>query len=100
MNDRVVLVARYTVKPGNVDVVLAALERMKPLVRQHEPGCLIYHANRSKDDPNSLLLYEEYADQAALEAHTATAHFKEIIVGTVIPLLVRREREFYTPALR
>ena len=100
MADHVVLVARYTVKPGNVEAVLAALERMKPLVRQHEPGCLIYHANRSKDDPNLLLLYEEYADQAALEAHTMTAHFQEIIVGTVIPMLEKREREFYTPALR
>lgn len=100
MSDHVVLVARYTVKPGNVDAVLAALERMKPLVKEREPGCIIYHANRSKDDPNSLLLYEEYADQAALEAHTGTPHFQELIVGTIIPLLAKREREFYTPALR
>ena len=48
----------------------------------------------------AAILVEGWSDQAALEAHTATAHFKEIIVGTVIPLLVRREREFYTPALR
>jgi quinol monooxygenase YgiN len=95
VSDRVVLVARYTVKPGNVDTVLDALRRMQPLVAQHEPGCLVYHVNRSQDDPNLLLLYEEYTDHAALEAHTGTPHFKEIIIGTVIPLLARREREFY-----
>ena len=100
MAEHVVLVARYTVKPGNVDAVIAALERMKPLVKTLEPGCVTYHANRSKDDPNMLLLYEEYVDQAAVEAHTATPHFKEIILGTVIPMLEKREREFYTPALR
>jgi quinol monooxygenase YgiN len=97
MTATVVLVARYTVKPGNVDAVLAALARMAPLVRQHEPGCLTYRVNRAKDDPNVLLLYEEYADQAALDAHASSSHFKEIILGTVVPLLEKREREFFTP---
>ncbi len=100
MPDRVVLVARYTVKPGNVEAVLDALRRMAPLVRAHEPGCTTYHVNRAQDDPNALLLYEEYVDQAAVDAHAATAHFREIILGTVVPLLERRERTFYTPALR
>ena len=95
----VVLVARYSVKPGSLDAVLAALTRMAPLVRQHEPGCLTYRVNRANDDPNVLLLYEEYADQAALDAHVASPHFKEIILGTVVPLLNKREREFFTPAL-
>ena len=99
MPDTVVLVARYTVKPGNVDTVLAALARMAPLVRQHEPGCLTYRVNRAKDDPNSLLLYEEYDDQAALDAHASSPYFKEIILETVVPLLNKREREFFTPAL-
>jgi len=99
MADTVVLVARYAIKPGNADTVLAALARMQALVRQHEPGCLTFRVNRSNDDPNALLLYEEYADQAALDAHSASPHFKEIILGTIVPLLQKREREFFTPAL-
>jgi len=96
----VVLTARYTVKAGNVEAVLAALRRMAPLVRENEPGCITYHVNRANDDPNVLLLYEEYADQAALDAHASSPHFKEIILGTIVPLLERRERELFTPALR
>ena len=91
----IVLVARYTVKAGKGDEVEAALRRMAPLVQSEEPGCTLYHANRSTENPDLFLLYEHYADQSALEAHRNTPHFKEIIEGTIVPLLDKRERELY-----
>ena len=100
MSDHVVLTARFTVKPGNMAAVLAALERMIGLMRANEPGCVHYLVNHSKDHPDELLLFEEYVDQAALEAHAATPHFKEIVLGTIVPLLAKREREYFTPVLR
>jgi quinol monooxygenase YgiN len=86
----VALIARYHVKPGHADEVVAALARMKPEVEAHEPGCTQYIAHRDGDE---VVLYEQYADEAALEAHRETPHFKEIIEGTIVPLLERRERE-------
>ena len=62
---------------------------MAPLVSANEPGCKLYHANRSADNPDIFLLYEHYADQAALDAHRNTPHFKEIIEGLIVPLLER-----------
>jgi quinol monooxygenase YgiN len=47
-----------------------------------------------------FLLYEQYTDQAALDAHRNTPHFKEIIEGTIVPLLDRRERELYQSVIR
>jgi quinol monooxygenase YgiN len=91
----IVLVAKYTVKAGQGDVVEAALRRMAPLVKAGEPGCTLYHANRSSENPNLFLLYEHYTDLAALEAHRVTPHFKEIIEGTIVPLLDARQRELY-----
>lgn len=91
----IVLVARYTVQAGRGDEVEAALRRMAPLVKQHEPGCNLYQVNRSRENPDFFLLYEQYVDQAALEAHRETPHFKEIIEQTIIPLLDKRERELY-----
>ena len=91
----IVLVARYTVKPGQGDAVAAALQRMAPLVKAGEPGCVLYHANRATDNPDFFLLYEIYKDDAALAAHRETPHFKEIIEGTIVPLLDKRERELY-----
>jgi quinol monooxygenase YgiN len=84
------LIARYHVKPGHADEVVGALRRMKPLVEAHEPGCTHYVAHR---DGDLVVLYEQYADQAALEAHRETPHFAEIIEGEIAPLLERRERE-------
>lgn len=40
-----------------------------------------------------LVLYEQYADGAALEEHRRTAHFRAIFAGEVLPLLEHRERE-------
>ena len=93
----VVLVAKYTVKAGQGDHVEAALRRMAPLVKASEPGCTFYQANRSPEDPDHFLLFEQYRDDAALAAHRETPHFKEIIEGTIVPLLERRERALYTP---
>jgi autoinducer 2-degrading protein len=91
----IVLVARYVVKAGQGDTVEAALRRMAPLVKATEPGCTLYHANRAAENPDLFLLYEHYTDQDALAAHRETPHFKEIIEGTIVPLLDRREREFF-----
>jgi quinol monooxygenase YgiN len=93
----VVLVAKYTVKAGQGDQVEAALRRMTPIVRTEEPGCTFYQANRSPDNPDHFLLFEQYRDDAALAAHRETAHYKEIIEGTIAPMLEQRERALYTP---
>jgi autoinducer 2-degrading protein len=91
----IVLVAKYFVKAGKGDDVAAALKKMAPLVKATEPGCTLYQANRAADNPDVFLLYEKYTDQAALAAHRETPHFKEIIEGTIVPMLDRRERELY-----
>jgi quinol monooxygenase YgiN len=93
----VVLVAQYYVRPSNGDEVEASLKKMAACVREQEPGCLLYHVNRSRENVDLFLLYEQYRDRAALEAHRATPHFREIIEGTIVPLLDKREREFYEP---
>jgi quinol monooxygenase YgiN len=95
----IALVAQYQAKPGRGDEVEAALQRMAPLVQAHEPGCVLYKANRSRENPDHFLLYELYADEAALAAHRETPHFKEIIEGTIVPMLERRERELYGPVV-
>ena len=95
----IVLVARYQVKAGKAGEVLEALSRMAPLVKEREPGCMLYQVNRSTEDPDVFLLYEQYADQAALEAHRATPHFQTHIEGTIAPLLERRDRELFEPLI-
>ena len=68
-------------------------------VRRDEPACLVYRAARSVDDPDVFVLYEEYEDEAALLAHRETPHFRELIEGVIVPVLVSRERELLVPLL-
>jgi len=91
----ITMVARWHVKPGHVDDVIAALNRMAPLVAAHEPDCQLYHANRSLDDENLILLYERYTDLDAITAHRETSYFREIVDGIIFPLIERRERELF-----
>jgi len=94
----IVLVARFYGKAGQGDTIEAALKQMAPRVAQEEPGCTCYQACRAQENPDNFLLYEHYVDEAALQAHRETAHFKQIIEGTIVPLLEKRERELYTLA--
>jgi autoinducer 2-degrading protein len=93
----ILLVARYDVQPGYEEMVAAALREMAPHVAAEEPGCLVYEAHQSQDDPQTFLLYEVYRDEAALAEHRSTAHFARIIEGQVVPRLRNRERQLYTP---
>jgi len=91
----IVLLAKYYAKPGTVETVIEKLREMGELVKEHEPGCSLYQISRSKENPDFLLLYEQYVDQAAVEAHRATPHFQTYILDTIIPMLEKREVEFF-----
>jgi autoinducer 2-degrading protein len=88
----IVLVAQYFGKPSSSRAAGSALERMAAAVRAHEPGCRV---SRALDVPSDWVLYEEYVDREAFEAHRVTPHFKEIVEGEIGPLLLRRERRVY-----
>ncbi|WP_052890404.1 putative quinol monooxygenase [Thermogemmatispora carboxidivorans] len=92
----IVLVARYYGKPGQGDAIEAALKQMAPRVAASEPGCLLYHACRSQEHPDQFLLYEQYVDEAALQQHRETEHYRQLVEGTILPLLEKRERDLYT----
>jgi quinol monooxygenase YgiN len=89
-----VVAAQYHTKEGKADEVAAILREMIPISRA-EPGCKVYLINRSLEDPRKFLLYEQYENRAAYDAHMATEPFKEKILGKVIPMLESRVRDFY-----
>lgn len=90
----IVLTATYIVREGEEAAVEALLREMMALTRQ-EPGCLLYTAQRSREQPRKYLLYEQYRDQAALEEHSTADYFQEKVIGEIVPRLESRVREFY-----
>lgn len=92
----VVLAVTWVARDGEADAVADLLRQLMPLSRS-EPGCLQYEAHRDPDDPNTFVLFESYADQDALDAHAASTHFQELVLGQALPLLASRERRLLTP---
>ena len=90
-----IVVARYVVSQGHVDQV-APLLRANAEASRREPGCLEFSVFQDADDPPRILLYEQYTDEAGLQAHAASDHFQRLAANYAIPeLLESREREFF-----
>lgn len=67
--------AKLTVKAGQEEAFERIMRAAVPKVRE-EPGNHAYVFHRSTDDSRVFMFYEEYDDQAALDAHRA--HLKEM----------------------
>jgi len=90
------LAVTWQAKPGEAARVGQILEKLAAAARQ-EPGCLLFRVHRDRDDDHRFLLYELYADEAALAEHQKTAHFQTLVLAEGIPLLAHRERRYLTP---
>lgn len=92
----IVLIAQHYAQEGNGDKVEAHLRQMSAYCNSDaEPGCLMYIVNRSTENPNHFLIYEQYVDEDALKAHAETEMFQTIILGQEVPLLESRNRTFW-----
>jgi quinol monooxygenase YgiN len=70
----VVLAVTWMAKVGHEAEVAALFEKLTEQSRK-EPGCAMYQVHRHKTEPRRFFKYEQYKDDAALEAHRAAAHF-------------------------
>lgn len=70
------------------------------LLQEHsrrEPGCLLYMGHQSTENPRKFLFYEQYKDQAGLEFHRNTPHYKQYLMGGLDSIIESRSRELYSP---
>jgi quinol monooxygenase YgiN len=86
-----VVIAHYKTRAGEQDRVEAALRNMREPSRA-EPGNLDYQVLRDPRQPEVFVLYERYVDEAAFDAHRATAHFDAWVNRQVLPFLAERTR--------
>jgi quinol monooxygenase YgiN len=86
----------YVVKPGREEEAVALFARLTEATCA-EPGCRMYLAHRSTADPRKFFLYEQYDDQAALDAHRASPHFEQYAKGGLFPIIESRSPELYEP---
>lgn len=70
------VVARLPVKPGEEENFKGAMRELMAGVRANEPGNKVYQCFRSRTDPAEFVVLEIYDDQAALDAHGQSVHFR------------------------
>jgi quinol monooxygenase YgiN len=58
-----------------------------------EPGCVSYIPHRIEGDPDAVLIYEQYKDLAASDAHRQSPHFTKYAVGGLYQKMLERSRE-------
>ena len=72
------LIATIKVQSGKGAEFEAAFGKLQAAVRAGEPGNLQYDLFRSKDEADTYVVYEQYADEAALEAHSSAPHARTL----------------------
>ena len=68
--------------PGRRGELLELLRELVDAAATEEPGTLVYVMHEAADDPDTVVSYELFADEAALEAHKASR-----VVAAVMPRL-------------
>src|SRR3954462_1981966 len=86
----------YVINPGHEDEAVAVFARLTERTRT-EPGCRMYLAHRSTTDPRRFFLYEQYADQASLDAHRVSPHFEEYVKEGLFTIIESRSPELFEP---
>jgi quinol monooxygenase YgiN len=86
---------RMTFRPDDREEIAQVLHELARLSRQ-EPGCVSYIPHQVESDPDTILIYEQYKDQTAADAHRASPHFAQYAIGVLYQKMLERSKEMLT----
>lgn len=92
----VVLAVTWMAKAGREAEVTALFSKLTDESRK-EPGCQMFQVHRHKTEPRRFFIYEQYKDDAALEAHRASAHFLQMARKELPKVADRLDGQLYEP---
>jgi quinol monooxygenase YgiN len=92
----VVLAVTWMAKVGREAEVTALFAKLTEESRK-EPGCEMYQVHRHKTEPRRFFIYEQYKDDAALEAHRNTSHFLQFARKELPKIADRVEGNLFEP---
>jgi (4S)-4-hydroxy-5-phosphonooxypentane-2,3-dione isomerase len=92
----VVLAVTWMAKAGRESDAAEMFVKLTEESRK-EPGCMTYQVHRHKTEPRRFFIYEQYKDDAALEAHRASPHFLQYAKKALPKVADRIEGQLYDP---
>ncbi|MDR3751538.1 MAG: putative quinol monooxygenase [Terracidiphilus sp.] len=72
---------------------MAETLRQLATASRQEPGCVNYVPHQLEDDPDTVIIFEQYRDEKALAAHRESEHFKVHAVGGLYQKMRERSVE-------
>jgi quinol monooxygenase YgiN len=88
-------IVRMTFEQSDREEINEILCHLTPASRK-EPGCVSYVPHFVEGEGCTVLIYEQYADEAALEHHRNTPHFHQYAVGGLYQKMRDRQLENLT----
>jgi len=85
MSEPVTIIAHFRAKAGQESRLRQELQRLLAPTRT-EAGCISYDLHQSQSDPALFVFYENWASQAALDAHFQTPYLQALL--KLVPDLV------------
>jgi len=92
----VVLAVTWMAKVGREPEVMALFSRLTEDSRK-EPGCAMFQVHRHKTEARRFFIYEQYKDDAALEAHRTTPYFLQYVRKDLPKVADRVEGNLFEP---
>jgi quinol monooxygenase YgiN len=92
----ITLAVSYLIRSGHESEAENFLRELRVQSRR-EPGCRTYEVHRSLEEPREFLIFEQYDDLAALEAHRQTPHFLHFGKQGLQTIAERRTATTYEP---
>ncbi len=73
------IVAKNYIKAEKVEQYIALAKKLVQETVPNDAGCIGYELFQDLSNPQILTMIEEWENQEALNGHTRTKHFKEIV---------------------
>jgi quinol monooxygenase YgiN len=86
---------RLTFRSEDREDILQILKELARLSRREE-GCVNYVPHFVESDHDTIVIYEQYRDEAAVEFHRASPHFAKYAVGGLYQKMLERSVENLT----
>ena len=86
---------RMRFEPGAREEIAEILRKLTEGSR-NEPGCVSYTAHFVEGESATVVIYEQFADEAALDHHRNAPHFHQYAIGGLYQKMLERQVENLT----
>lgn len=80
------IIAKLTARQGREQQLVDAITGLTKTTRE-ETGCIAYIPHVVANNPSEIIIFEQYVDEAALQFHAQSPHFKAVFEARFDELL-------------